>query len=143
MEYEAIDARNGQVYSLMGHANYALSRVSAMQAYLGASKENTFDPSFENTALRAGAGYVRELSFGLTVNVKGSFAYKPYKGYSYLYGVKRKDRSYGAGLVVTKRDFTILGFAPVVGYDYYRARSNVEFFTYDRHRVNIGFTHIF
>ena len=83
------------------------------------------------------------MPLGLTVNVKANFSYKPYKGISFLYGLKRSDKTYGAGIGFTKRDFTILGFAPVVGYDYLRSNSNIDFFTYDRHRVNIGFTHIF
>ncbi len=143
INYKSNSGRNGQVYSLMGQGDYALSRVSAMRAYIGLSKEFTFDQSLENTAYRGGAGYVRELSYGLTVNFKGSFSYRPYKGIAVLYGVKRSDRTYGAGIGFTKRDFTLFGFAPVVGYDYYRSNSNIEFFTYDRHRVNIGLTHIF
>lgn len=143
MDYDFNDGRDGQVYSIVGQGNYALSRLSAMRAYLGVSKEFTFDASLENTAFRAGAGYIREMPFGLTANIKVSATYRPYKGISFLYGIKRSDHSYGAGLGFTKRNFTILGFAPVVSYDYLRSLSNIDFFTYDRHRVNIGFTHIF
>jgi outer membrane protein len=143
MDYKFIDGKDGHVLSIVGQGDYSLSRISATRAYMGVSKEFTFDDSLENTSFRAGASYVRELSLGLTVNLNANAALRPYKGISFLYGVKRRDHSYGAGIGFTKRDFTILGFAPVISYDYLSSRSNIDFFTYNRHRVNIGFTHIF
>lgn len=143
LDYNVVDARDGEVYSLTTQGDYALTSLSALRGYLGVSKENTFDVSQENYAIRTGIGYIRELPLGLTANVRANFSYKPYEGISWLYGVKRKDHSYGAGVGFTKRDFTIWGFAPIVSYDYLRSRSNIDFYTYDRHRVNFGFTHIF
>lgn len=143
MSYTTFDSRDGEVYSIIGQGDYALSQVSALRGYIGYSRELTFDDSFQNKAYRLGAGYVRELSMGITANVRVNYTHKPYDGISFLYGIKRKDNSYGAGVSFIKRDFTILGFAPVVSYDYFRSRSNIDFFTYDRHKVNLGFTHIF
>ncbi|MGI9478860.1 MAG: surface lipoprotein assembly modifier, partial [Hyphomicrobiaceae bacterium] len=87
-----------------------------------------------------GLGAYRELPWGTTVY--GQVAYRKYD-FDGLYPgstENREDHRFDVTLNLTKRDWAILGYAPVLTYTYTVNNSNVGFHDYTAHGINFTVT---
>jgi len=88
-------------------------------------------------------GYVRELPWGLTINLNQFVSLRDHKDIEPFF-VKNRTDVFSRSLVQgTKRDLSIWGLVPVISYGFSRNFSNIDFFSYTRHQVQFGFTKLF
>lgn len=85
-------------------------------------------------------GAYREWPMGLTTNCALELRRSNYDGDFPLMTEPREDRRLTASVSLTKRDFDIMGYAPVVEYSYTLNKSNVGFYDYDSHTVDFRLT---
>ncbi|MEM8987813.1 MAG: surface lipoprotein assembly modifier [Pseudomonadota bacterium] len=141
--YDIDTRRNGPVYSAGVRVAHAIDRASTVQAGLTATREQTRDPVFRNTQYLLNGSYRRELPYGLTVQAGPDLYYRDFNNFDPLNGNIRSDWTFGGSIFITKRDWRIMGFAPVFSYQYLHNASNADRFDYTRHRANIGLTRTF
>lgn len=143
VRYDRDKGRNGSVFSLSGSATYILNDRSSARFLFGASRENTEADALSNTSWRLGLGYSRIMPWGLTVSVQPDITLRSFDEAQVAFGIKRQDTLIRANVSIIKRDWTVLGFAPVLSYTYTNNRSNIDFFSFTRSRAEIGITRQF
>lgn len=143
VNYFTNDDLDGPVYSSLIALTYGLSSRSFLRGIFGASYEDARSRFFRNTELRAGVGYHREFPWGIIAYLQPEIVYNPYKGVQPAFGTKRTDWEYRAALSIVKRDISWLGLSPELRYTFVRNDSSIDFFSYTRHRVEIGVTKLF
>ncbi len=145
LDYDDTDFRDGPVYSAGLTLRRALNRLSTAQAGVTVTREQTDDQVLRNTQFLFNAAYSRELPYGVTVQAGPDLYYRRFDNEDPINaGVAfRRDWTYGGSVFVTKRDWRIGGFAPIVSYQYLVNDSNVARFDFTRHRANIGMTRTF
>lgn len=134
---------DGPIFSSLVAVTYGLSSRSFLRGILGASIEDARSRFFSNTGLRAGIGYHREFSWGIIAYLQPEIVYNPYKGIQPAFGKRRTDWEYRVGLSIVKRDISWLGLSPELRYTFVRNDSGIDFFSYTRHRVEVGLTKLF
>jgi len=142
-DYVSDDQRDGPVISGILQLSYAATSNSVVRAFGGLTVEDTSDHSFANTRYRLGGGYSRELPYGVTADISPEVSYRPFDEPSPLFGLRREDWSTQISLQITKRNLRILGLAPTIEYNYLRVASNIDLYSFDRHRINFGLTRVF
>lgn len=143
LDYDEADFRDGQVYSAGLTFRRALNRLSTAQIGVTATREQTSDLLLRNTQYLFNASYSRELPYGVTLQAGPDLYYRSFDNLDQSNGNIRKDWTYGGSVFITKRDWRVGGFAPVVSYQYLMNESNADRFDYTRHRANIGLTRTF
>ena len=141
--YDQIPERDGPVYSAAVFVNHAISRDSLASVSFSATREQTQDPVLRNTQYSISGSYRRELPYGVTAQAGPELYYRPFDEFDPINGTTRRDWTYGASVQLTKRDWRLYGFAPVVSYQFLRNESNTDRFDYTRHRTNISLTRTF
>jgi hypothetical protein len=99
------------------------------------------DLTFHDATL--GAGLFREWRWGISTYVQASVAGRWHHGDFAFAGEPRRDVRTNALLRVTKRDFTILDFAPYWQVGYTINNSNIDLHDYRKLDVNLGWTRTF
>jgi tetratricopeptide (TPR) repeat protein len=108
---------------------------------LGAwTHEQTGRRHLDNTGWQIGAGLYRELDLAISVYGEARYTRKAHDGVYPGATVAREDDRYDVSLQVTKRDWQVLGFAPMLQYTYTVNDSTIGFHTYDAHGVNLTLT---
>ena len=143
VRYDVDVSRTGPVYSAGLSADYAIDNRSTAQMSLTATRELTRAQTLRNTQYIVSASYRRELPFGLTVQLGPDVYYRDFDSFDPINQNIRSDWTYGGSIFVTKRDWRLFGFAPVISYQYLNNNSNADRFDYSRHRANIGLTKTF
>ena len=145
LDYDDADFRDGPVYSAGLTLRRALNRLSTAQIGVTVTREQTDDQVLRNTQYLTNASYSREFPYGLTVQAGPELYYRRFDNEDPInVGVAfRRDWTYGGSVFVTKRDWRVGGFAPIVSYQYLYNDSNVARFDFTRHRANIGLTRTF
>jgi hypothetical protein len=123
--------------------SYAATSNSVVRAFGRLTVEDTSDRGFANTRYRLGGGYSRELPYGVTADISPEISYRPFDQPSPIFGLRREDWSTQISLRLTKRNLRILGLAPTIEYSYLRVDSNIDLYSFDRHRINFGLTRVF
>lgn len=143
LDYDDADFRDGQVYSAGLTFRRALNRLSTTQIGATVTREQTSDVLLRNTQYLFNAAYSRELPYGVTLQAGPDVYYRSFDNFDNSNGNVRTDWTYGGSIYVTKRDWRLGGFAPVVSYQYLMNESNADRFDYTRHRANVGLTRTF
>ncbi|MEM8987258.1 MAG: porin family protein [Pseudomonadota bacterium] len=148
VSYDTEVFRDGPVYSISTDVIYALGKRSLIRLGFLVSREQADDKPYRNNQYRLFGGYRRELPAGFTVELSPEATYRPFEAPLPAFSssgldLTRKDWSYGASVSVTKRDWSVYGFAPIVTYSFIRTESNIDFFSFDRHRGQVGLTRVF
>ncbi|MDP9138313.1 MAG: surface lipoprotein assembly modifier [Pseudomonadota bacterium] len=105
--------------------------------------EKTELESTDYLAETLGLGVYREFSHALTFGGEVSLRHEGYAGDYSILGEPREDWRGNLTVNLTKRDFTVFGYAPVVEYTYTRNLSNVPFFEFDAHGLDLRLTKAF
>jgi tetratricopeptide (TPR) repeat protein len=141
--------RDGPSYDISFQLTRGLTSSSMAQIMLSIRREVSALKLFRNTTFNFSLGYYQDFGHGITAYLKPGFGIRKFQGIernhelSYPKLKYRKDNSLNLLLHLTKRDFVIFGFAPTITYTYGKNMSNIAFYSYDRHRVNFGFTRVF
>ena len=128
---------------LIAAATYGLTSRSYLRSFVAMRFEDTRAYTLRNWEARLGVGYYQELPWGIITYVQPEVTWNPYKGVQVAFGRERTDWQYRIGVSLIKRDLEWLGFAPELRYTYIKNNSTIDFYDYDRHRVELGVTREF
>ena len=132
--------QDGHVCGVGASLDHYFDSVTFVRALGSVGTERTRLEHLDNTSWSAGAGIYRELPFGITLYLQGLYSNRDYDGVFPGSTSVRRDNRYDLSAQITKRDWDIFGFAPQVVYTYTKNQSNVSFFVYDAHGVNVTLT---
>lgn len=114
--------------SLIGYMGAGLDRVVTESDHL-----DYWSPSLS-------IGFYKEWTWGVTTDAQIEGRLSKYDDVFPLMAGPREDERLGARLSLTKRDFDIWGYAPVIEYSYTLNSSNVAFYDYDSHTIDFRLT---
>ena len=143
VNYFKNNSYDGPTYSLIAAATYGLTSRSYLRSFVAMRFEDTRAYTLRNWEARLGVGYYQELPWGIITYVQPEVTWNPYKGVQAAFGRERTDWQYRIGVSLIKRDLEWLGFAPELRYTYIKNNSTIDFYDYDRHRVELGVTREF
>ena len=137
------DNRDGFHLTAEGRLTTVIDPTLSIYGLGSIEYEKTELASTDYVAQTLGFGVYREFSHGLTFGGEVSLRHEGYEGDFSILGEPREDWRGNVTMNLTKRDFTIFGYAPVVEYSYTRNMSNVPFFEYDAHGLDFRLTKAF
>jgi outer membrane protein len=123
--------------------DYYITPSSLVRGSVGVGYQSADSDVFSNWYYKFGLAYQQEFAYGITANLAPEVQWTNYQATDPLFGVRRVDRQIFVKLSLYKRDFTILGFAPVVSYSYTTNQSNESLSKFDRNQFQLGFTRQF
>lgn len=137
------DALDGQAYG--GHVERTryLSPTTLWKASVGWTKDDLRAASQASETLYLSAGRLIQLPAVIVAYVEPYAVYRQFAGPTAAFGVVRKDRELGLSVRLSKRDWLFRGASPFVQMTLSRADSNVVLASFDRQRVEFGFTRDF
>ena len=127
---------DGTALLVDGSWNHALSSSYVVSFSGGYDRVNYGLDYNSYNSYSAGFGVYKELTHGITADVRGKIARADFDEVFPFYGVVRKDMRYSGSIALTKRDFNIWGYAPAVEYDYVFNDSNIASYHYNSQTVN-------
>lgn len=135
--------RNGRLYGGTVRFSYGLNSSSFASFLFGLTREETRDKSLANINWRGGLGYYKDFGKGVTLNIRPEILIRNYEEMDFFFGEIRRDRRLSTQFELVKRDWSFWGLAPLISYSYTHNASNIDLFSYNRHRVQLGVTGIF
>jgi hypothetical protein len=138
VDYLLNDQLDGPLYSFTASVTYGLSSRSYLRGIFAVNYERADAVSLRNTEWRYGLGYYREMGWGIIAYLQPEITFNPYKGIQAAFGKRRNDTEFRVGLSLIKRDINLWGFSPELRYTFVKNHSSIDFYDYDRHRVEIG-----
>ncbi len=143
--HEISKEKDGPIYSLGATFQRALSQKTTAALSGQVARTEARDKSQKNTQIGLTASLRREMPRAITIQLSPQLFYRTYDGIDPLFPLeaKREDILSGISVMVTKRDWRIMRFAPVFSYSYLNNNSNNDFYSYERHAVDMGLTQNF
>jgi hypothetical protein len=138
VDYLLNDQLDGPLYSIITSATYGIDSRSYLRGIVAFNYEDADAVSLRNHEFRFGLGYYREFGWGIIAYLQPEITFNPYQGIQPAFGKRRNDREYRVGLSLIKRDINFWGFSPEIRYTFIKNQSTIDFYDYDRHRVEIG-----
>ena len=140
LEYDIADHQDGRYCTASGIVNYYFSNAMFARFLGGGGRDNTARDHIDATAWHIGAGLHREFAWGITIYGQVRYEARRYDGDFPGWDENRRDNRVDVSLIATKRDWNWRGFAPQVEYTYTRNFSNIPFYDYSAHSVNVMLT---
>ena len=106
----------------------------------GVERERTERRHLDYDAWNSGIGSYRDLPYGISVYGQLLYTRRDYDGIYPTATEARQDDRLDATLHITKRNWQIFGFAPMLQYTYTWNHSNIAFHTFDAHSVSTTLT---
>jgi hypothetical protein len=139
-DFHSLSHRDG--WTFLGYAGvrhaFSPSLVVSLTGNLGV--ERTQRDYLDHDDLQISAQVDREWSGGLITSFALGAGVHDYAGEFPGLGVARQDKVWSAGTTLMSRTLSFNGFAPQLQYEYTRQHSNVSFYDYDSHDINVIFT---
>lgn len=132
--------QDGHACQASGRLDHHFDSATFARILGGGGRERTGQPHLDNDSWFVGAGLYREFGWGLSVYAQGLYTVRDYEGLYPTLNEARSDDRFDASLFITKRDWEMFGFAPMLQYTYTLNQSNVGFFDYDAHGLNVTLT---
>lgn len=114
------------------------SRFVRMIAGVSAARKDLERFSYDEVL--GGIGFYNEFPYGVTAYTQATVAGRRYRDDYPGISEARRDTRATAQIVITKRDLSIVGFAPQLAYTFERNFSNVAFYDTTRHDVELRWT---
>lgn len=129
----------GTLISASGKLRYLLNPVSLVEGGLDLSRDNTISDAMHHQTVGISAGYRSEAAFGLLYGVNARTAQSRYPTFQSFFNQYRNDRMASLSMDVTKCDWHIFGFSPVVSLTMIRNNSTISLYSYRRTLGQFGF----
>lgn len=139
-DFHSLSYRDGWTflgYSGVRHA-FSPSLSASLTGKVGI--ERTRRDYLDHDDLEITAQLDREWSGGLITSFALRAGVHDYAGKIPGLGVARRDEVWSAGTTLMSRKLSFNGFAPQLQYEYTRQYSNISFYDYDSHDINVIFT---
>jgi outer membrane protein len=137
------DTRDGALYSARLGLFHPLGTTSAIAAKASVNRQTAREPAHSNWSFDLSASYFRELPGGFTVGFEPGFGVTRFDAALPVFGKTRSDRSATAEVSLLNRHIVLSRFTPRVSYSLTRQWSNIELYSFTRHRFEIGLTTVF
>ena len=122
------------------NGTYAFNQATVGFGSVGYEFTNTDFDRLDSDAFSFGLGFYRELPFGVSMTADAKLRLTDYLGTWSIIGDERRDRRYSGSLSLTKRDWSVWGYAPEVEYSYSRNDSNIDIYETQGHSVDLRLT---
>lgn len=133
----------GTLNSASGKLRYLLSPISLVEGGLDLSQDNTISDQMHHQTVGVSVGYRSEAAFGLLYGVNVRTAQSRYPTFQSFFNQYRNDGMTSLSMDVTKRDWQIFGFSPVVSLTLIRNNSTIPLYSYRRTLGQFGFNRQF
>ncbi|GLQ53774.1 surface lipoprotein assembly modifier [Devosia nitrariae] len=137
-DYVDLDYRDGWRLTTAASFQHAVSPSLSVWVSLGGTLERTEREHLDHSDVVAGLGVSKEWAGGLITTLFGSYEYHGYLGNYPATSAPRRDDKVALGVTLSHRAINLGGFTPQASYQYSRQFSNVGFFDYDSHDLNLG-----
>lgn len=141
--FENADYRDGWIFLGYAGVRHALSPSLAVSVTTNFTAERTQREHLDHDDLKLVAQVDREWRGGLITSFAAGIGYHDYDGNFPGTEIARRDNIWSAGMTLANRNWSLRGFAPQLKYEYTRQQSNISFYDYDSHDVDLTFTKLF
>lgn len=141
--FEAGKGQPGALTSVNGKLRYLLSPISLVEGGPDLSQDNTISSAMHHQTVGVSVGYRSEAAFGLLYGVNVRTAQSRYPTFQSFFNQYRNDGMTSLSIDVTKRDWHILGFSPVVSLTLISNHSTIPLYSYRRTMGQFGFNRQF
>ena len=135
--------RNGKRYSTELMFRRYFNKLGFLNFSAGYLKDDLKSKALSSNGFNGGLGGYYIFPKGISINLNAQYVLLNYSDIWGVFGIKRKDKRKILSLELTKRDFDIYGFAPVLGISVTENSSNIDLFQYTRLRSMLSFTRYF
>ena len=132
--------QDGHVCAVSGRYEHAFDSLTLLRVLAGVGQERTGHGHLDNDNWNIGAGISRDLPWGISLYGQVQYTKRDFDGAYPGSGVFRSDDRWDFSTTVIKRDWIVFDMAPSLQYTYTVNGSNVGFFNYDAHSVNLTLT---
>lgn len=139
-DHRTNNGRDGWTVGIYAHLDHHFERNHFIRAIAAFETAQLRIDRYSYNEVKLGAGYNREMPFGINAYVQGDIAWR---GYQDLYpglSENQKDVRLSAQIALTKRDLNIFGLAPRFEYRFERNISNAAFDDRTTHNFDIRLT---
>ena len=141
--FEDASYRDGCIFLGYAGVRHALSPSLAFSVTANFTAERTRRAHLDHDDLKLVAQVDREWQGGFITSFAAGIGYHDYAGDFPGTEIARRDNIWSAGMTLANRNWSLRGFAPQLKYEYTRQQSNVSFYDYDSHDVDLTFTKLF
>ena len=138
--HDLYDYQDGWTCGVNLSADHVIDTQSFLRVLGGFTRDRTRTEHLDYDAKEIGIGYYREIPWGLNIYGQLKYARLDYAGLYPTATEARQDDRFDVTVHVTKRDWQVFGFAPMLQYTYTLNLSNIGFHDYDAHGVNLTWT---
>ncbi len=132
--------QNGNGCRIDGRIEHEFSSTLLMRVLGSVGRERTTLEHLNNETWSLGAGLGSELPLGVSVYGQALYTSREHDGFFPGTTVARSDDRWDFSVNLTKRDWVLFGMAPQLQYTYTINDSNVPFFQFDAHGLNLTMT---
>ena len=143
VDYAFDDGLDGPLFGVGATLEQHLGSRSFIDYFFAAQRQNAKSKARARTEGIVAVGYGREIPWGVTLYGRGEVLVDFFDAAQAAFGRTRRDQRVGLSLTLTKRDWSWLGFAPLIRYRYSHNFSNIDLFRFNRHRGELGLTRVF
>jgi hypothetical protein len=140
-EYDYLDGPQAQGSIFYNH-NITENLTAFIQ--LGGDRTIAKESAYSSTGQYLTLG--TQIAHGPTsiqLNLKASLSLRNYSNTDPLWGKTRSDSGQNFNASLTKRDFYVFGFTPVLEFNYQTNNSNIDFFTYNKFFFGLYFKNVY
>ncbi len=135
--------QDGRVLSASGRFEHHFDSSSYLRVLGNVAQERTGFARLDSDSFGGGAGIYKEFPWGFSLYLQGMHTKSFFQGDYPVFGIPRADQRTDVSVHITKRDFEIFGFAPMLQYTYTHNDSNIPLTVYDAQGVALTLTNQF
>lgn len=150
LSYEYGEQRYTRRQHLNGNYHFIAPSVyyypnSQQYWFAGANFNRTSTRDSDDSFIRRGVtlGWGQEWQNGLSTQLSVSYARKQYRGKMPIFDIVQRNNEYGVQASLWHRAVHFWGITPRLTWHYSKAKSNHPFYSYDKNRVYVEFSHTF
>ncbi len=135
--------QDGRSCSASGRLEHRFDSSTYLRLLGALSQDRTGRAHLDNDSWSAGAGVYKEFPWGISLYLQGLYTDTRYRGLYPVFAVPRADHRTDASVNLTKRDFELFGFAPMLQYTYTHNDSNIPLQDFDANGLSLTLTNRF
>lgn len=141
--FDAGKGQPGTLNSTSGKLRYLINPISLLEAGLDLSQDNTISDQMHHQTIGVSAGYRSEAALGLLYGINIRTAKSNYPTFQSFFNQYRNDKMTSLSVDVTKRDWQIFSFSPMVSLTMIKNDSTIPLYSYRRTLGQFGFNRQF
>lgn len=140
VDYHAQPFLNGFDLSDNLFTTYLINPTTFVRLITGVARERTQNEGFSYDALRLGLGFHQEFKNGITIDFQPEVFVTSYDAPNPIFLARRRDQIVTVRAIAANNRWEFGGAIPYISYTYTNDMSNLEFYSYQRHQVQVGLT---